>query len=201
MGSEIRVAALRGNGMESMADQFFERNQTAPQYIYFQTVDEQIEAVCSGEADVMLNSDLESIPNMSIVAKFSPVQLYFAAANRALLQELGQALLYIDQANTSFSTELYEKYMVNNNQILTLEEMAFIENSGPFVVAVLDYNEPYQYVDAETGAYCGIGVDLLRYISQEFGLEFEFVAVENWDELLQLIGENQVQLVAQLPYD
>lgn len=201
MGSEIRVAALRGNGMESMADQFFERNQTAPQYIYFQTVDEQIEAVCSGEADVMLNSDLESIPNMSIVAKFSPVQLYFAAANRALLQELGQALLYIDQANTSFSTELYEKYIVNNNQILTLEEMAFIENSGPFVVAVLDYNEPYQYVDAETGAYCGIGVDLLRYISQEFCLEFEFVAVENWDELLQLIGENQVQLVAQIPYD
>lgn len=201
IGSEIRVAAVRGNGMEAFADQYFERNQVAPQYIYFRNVEEQIEAVCSGAADVMLNADLESIPNTSIVAEFAPVQLYFAATDQALLQELDQALLYIRQANTSFSAELYEKYVCTDSQTLTLEETSFIEQAEPFVVAVLDHNEPYQYYDAGTDTFCGIGVDLLNYISEKTGLRFEFVAVENWDELMQLIQEAQVQIVAQIPYD
>ena len=201
MGSEIHVAALQGNGLESIADEFFGKNHVSAQYLYFQSVEEQIKAVCSGQADVMLNSDLESISNMSVVAEFSPVQLYFAAADLDLLQELDQTLLYIQQANPSFSNELYEKYVASDSQKLTLEEESYIENAQPFVVAVLEGNEPYQYVDSRTREYCGIGVDLLQYISQEFGLNFEYVAVEDWDQLLQMIQENEIQIIAQIPYD
>ncbi|MBM6829457.1 diguanylate cyclase [Anaerotignum lactatifermentans] len=201
LGSEVRVAALKGNGMEEAANDFFSKNNVSPQYLRFASVVEQMEAVRSGKADVMLNSDLEYIPNMSIVAEFSPVSLYFATNDQALLHDLDQALLFIKQANPSFANDLYEKYMSSNNQELTLEETDFIETADPFVVAVLDHNEPYQYMDEETGEYCGIGVDLLRFISQKVGLKFEFIAVENWEELSQLIRENKVQIIAQMPCD
>lgn len=130
--------------MKEIADQFFEKNQIALQYVICQSVEEQPQAVISGQTDVMLNCDLESIPNMSIVAEFSPYPLYFASGDQALLQELDQAILYVKQANGAFSSELYKKYMVRDSQERTLEEMSFIEEADPFVVAIFIHNAPYQ---------------------------------------------------------
>lgn len=63
----------------------------------------------------MLNSDLEHIANMSIVAEFSPQPLYFASKNKTLLQSLDSAIIYTEQANASLSDELYEKYISGND--------------------------------------------------------------------------------------
>ena len=197
----VRVATLWGSGMRAAADDFFARIDVQPVYVPCKTVDEQIQAVCSGNADVMLNSNLEYIPNMSLVAEFAPEALYFAAGDRQLLQKLDDAVVYIKQANPSYSRELYMSCFVTGSQTLTLEETRFIEQSTPYVVAVLDHNEPYQYLDSETGTFCGIAVDLLHYISQETGLQFTFVAVDSWDELLEKIEDGEVQIVAGMPCD
>ena len=201
LSGTLRVAALAGSGMQAAADDFFERIGVQPVYVLCRTVDEQIQAVCSGEADAMLNSNLEYIPDMSLVAEFSPQALYFAAGDQQLLQELDDAVVYIKQANPSYSRELYMSYFAASSQALTLEETTFIEQSAPYVVAVLDHNAPYQHFDSETGEFCGIAVDLLRHISQETGLQFTFVTVNSWDELLQKMETNEVQMVAAMPYD
>lgn len=201
LSGTLRVATLAGSGMQAAADDFFERIGVQPIYVPCSTVNEQIQTVCSGEADVMLNSNLEYIPDMSLVAEFSPQALYFAAGDRQLLQELDDAMVYIKQANPSYSRELYMSYFDAGSQALTLEETEFIKQSDPYVVAVLDHNEPYQYLDSETGEFCGIAVDLLHHVSQETGLQFTFVTVNSWDELLQKMESNEVQMVAAMPYD
>ena len=73
---KVRVAALDGSIMKASANEFFKRNNIIPEYISCRDIESQIETVCSGDADVMLNSDLEHIANMSIVAEFSPQPLY-----------------------------------------------------------------------------------------------------------------------------
>lgn len=201
LGDNLYVAALKGSCMQESADQFFTKNEIAAHYVICQNVEEQIEMVRSGRADVMLNSNLEYIPNMTVMAEFSPQCLYFAAGEESLLQELDRAILHIQQANTSFSSDLYKKYLADMSEEFTLEERLFIEQSDPYVVAVFAHHAPYQYIDSETGAYCGISVDMLNYISQKTGLKFEFVAVESWDELLPLIQENKVHIVAEIPFD
>lgn len=160
LGSEVRVAVLGGSGMLDAANKFFARNNIAAEYITCKNVDEQIQLVCTGEADVMLNSNLEYIPNMSVVAEFSPQSLYFAAKDKALLQELEQAIIYIKQANTSFSHDLYQdlynQYASGSAQNLTLEENLFIEQAEPYTVAIIDHNAPYQYIDSATGEFRGM---------------------------------------------
>ena len=121
LSGTLRVAALAGSGMQAAADDFFERIGVQPVYVLCRTVDEQIQAVCSGEADAMLNSNLEYIPDMSLVAEFSPQALYFPAGHQQLLQELDDAVVYIKQANPSYSRELYMSYFAAGSQALTLE--------------------------------------------------------------------------------
>ena len=201
LGDNLCVAAIAGSGMEDSANQYFAKNGITAQYILCQSIEEQIEMVCSGRADVMLNSNLEYIPNTSIVAEFSPQCLYFAAGDQALLQELDGAVIYIKQANTSFSLDLYKDNLAEGNQELTLEETTFIEQSEPYVVAILDHNAPYQFVDDATGEFQGIAVDTLNYIAQKTGLQFEFMLVESWDAMLSLVKEKKVQIVAEMPYN
>lgn len=201
LGSEVRVACLYGSGMEETANQFFEQNGMEPTYLMCQSVSEQVETVCSGDADVMLNSDLEYIPGTTVVAEFAPTSLYFAGADQDLMASLDQAIIYIKQSNESFEQELYQKYISGRDAELTLEEKTFIEKADPFVVAVMEGHAPYQFVGAEQGTYCGIAVDVLNTISQTTGLQFEFVSVDSWDPLLQLVNEGSVQIVAEVPCD
>ena len=198
---ELRVALMEKNAMQDTADAFFAQHEVTAQYVWCGSVEEQIQAVASGKADVMLNSALEYIPNMSVVAEFGAEALYFAARDEALLRELDDTLIHINQANPMFSRDLYERYFMGYSYELTLEEMRFIQQSEPYAVAVLDGNAPYQYFDSETGTYRGIGVDLLRDISEKTGLQFEFVAAETWDTALQWIAEGKVQMIAGMPYD
>ena len=198
---EPRVALMENNAIQDTADAFFQQHQMAVRYVWCQSVEEQIQAVAAGEADVMLNSALEYIPNMSVVAEFGAEDLYFAARDEVLLRELDYAVTHINQANPMFTLDLYERYFVGDSYELTLEEMRFIQQSEPYTVAVLDGNAPYQYFDSETGTYRGIAVDLLRDISEKTGLQFEFVAAETWEVVLQWIAEGKVQMIAGVPYD
>lgn len=200
-GTEIRVAMLAKSNTTPYADEYFEKNHMEPQYLECRSVDEQIQAVCSGEADVMLNSNLEYIPNMTVVAEFSPQTLYFASNNRQLLKELDDALSYINQANPMFVSQLYEKHFIDTDRELTLEETRFIQQADPYVVAVLDGQDPYQYQDHDTGEYKGIAVDLLRRIGQDTGLEFTFLTVASWDDIPDLIRDGKIQIIAGMPYD
>lgn len=198
---QTRVAILEGSGLQGLADAFFEEHGIAAQYMVCRTVEEQMELVCSGAADVMLNSALERVLDTSVVAEFSPQSLHFATMDSALMQTLDHVNTDIRQSNVLFTRELYEEYMIDVSQALTLEETSFIKQSEPYKVAVLDHNAPYQYVDPETGEYRGIGIDLLRYIAKSTGLQFEFVTVESWDTLLELLESGEVQIVAEVPYD
>ena len=198
----VKVAVVKGSDLQDPAVKFFKRNEIEAEYVVCQDVDEQIQTVISGKADVMMNSNLEHIPDTSIVAEFLPQSLFFASSNKSILEELDSAIIHIKQANLSFSRDLYEKFtQEDDTSQLTLEETTFIQQSDPLTVAVFDHNAPYQYVDSETGEYKGISIDLLDCISEKTGLQFQFVVVESWDELLPMLEEDKVQLVAQMPYD
>lgn len=200
LGKDLTVAVVRGSGMEAIADEFFAKNDITARYVLCRGVEEQSQLVIDGQADVMLNSSLESVPDVSVVAEFSPQSLYFAAGDPALLQQLDSAIIYIKQANPLFSMDLYKNNLSDSSQALTQEERAFIQRAQPYVVAVLDHNAPYQYADAQTGQLGGIGVDILKKIAQQTGLVFEFVLVDSWDELLTLLQEKEVQVVVGMPY-
>ena len=201
LGTEVRVAALKGGGMEAGANLFFERHGIRASYVQCQSIREQIEMVTSGKADVMLNSNFEDLTTTSIVAEFAPQGFHFAATDQALLQELDSAMLYIKQANPFFSMELYQNTIRGISQDLTLEEKDFIEQSEPYVVAIMDRNAPYQYISPETGQISGIAVSVLKHIAEQTGLQFEFLLVESWDELLTRMQEGTVHIAAVMPYD
>ena len=200
-GTDIRVAVLAQSNTKLYAEEYFKKNNLNPQYIECQSVEEQIQAVCNGQADVMLNFNMEYIPNMTVVAEFSPQILYFASDDLQLLNELDEALSYVNLTDPLFFSRLYEKHFVDSEQEMTLEEKQFIEQSGTYVVAVLEGQEPYQYQDPDTGEFKGMSVELLRRIGQTTGLKFEFLLVPSWDYVLDLIEEGKVQIIAGISRD
>lgn len=200
-GATVRVAVLAKSNTKPYAVAYFEKNHIKPEYISCSSVEEQIQTVCSGQADVMLNSNLEYIPNMTVVAEFSPQTLYFVSNNQELLKKLDDALNYVNQANPMFTSQLYEKHFIDDNPELTLEEKRFIRQAEPYVVAVLENQAPYQYIDHDTGEYKGISIELLRRIAKTTGLQFTFRAVPSWDEIPDLIQNGEIQIIAGIPYD
>lgn len=195
----MTVAIIKGSGQKNSADEFFSRNNITADYLVCKNTEEQIEAVSSGRADVMINSTLEYIPDMTAIARFSPSELYFAAGDADIMEKLNQANINIMQSNVLYSQELYEKYVMDSSQMLTPIETEFIESSKPYTVAVLQDDGPYQSV--QDGEYKGIGVDLLKYIGENTGLQFNFITAKSRDELKTLIENNEVQIVAAVSYN
>lgn len=143
----LRVAAIgQGTRLIREFEDYCVMNLIEPQYVYCETSEEQVQAVREGRADVLLNSGMNYIEGMRTVAKFSPKPFYFATTkgnSSGLIEELNAAIVSIEQADPSFSTNLYEKYFSPPNEklFLTGKEKNYIENAGKIKVGVLK-NQP-----------------------------------------------------------
>lgn len=67
-------------------------------------------------------------------------------------------------------------------------------------MGILTGQPPFQYINAETGEFAGINVDLLRYFAQENGFRLNFQPAASIDELYQLVEDGKVDMIAGMPY-
>lgn len=202
----LRVAAIgQGTRLIREFEDYCVMNLIEPQYVYCETSEEQVQAVREGRADVLLNSGMNYIEGMRTVAKFSPKPFYFATTkgnSSGLIEELNAAIVSIEQADPSFSTNLYEKYFSPPNEklFLTGKEKNYIENAGKIKVGVLKNQPPYQYL-GEDGQEKGMALDFLAYVSEHTGLSFELVYYDTPEQAYEAAQNQEVSLVACMPYE
>lgn len=178
-------------------------NLLTPKYVYCDSVEEQLEAVREGRAQVMLNTSFNYVEGVRTIAKFAPKPMYFImtkGADPSMMEALNDAIVSIEQADPTFANALYEKYFAPPHETLTLtdEEKAYIESAGTLKVGVMTNNPPFQYDSG--GAFKGITVDLLAYITEKTGLNFEIIPYDSPQEVYDQAGRGTVQIVAGMPY-
>ena len=203
----IRVAVTsKGGRMQRELEDYCAMNLVTPEYVYCGGTEEQIKAVREGRADVLLNTSLNYLEGVRIVARFAPKPFFFLTTkgkNAEMMEELNSAIMSIEQTDPTFSNRLYEKYFtaVSADLRLTDAETAYINAAGTLRVGVLTEQPPLQYLDERTGELDGIAVDLLGLISEKTGLAFEMVPVESPEELYGLAEQGAIDLAAGVPYD
>lgn len=177
----------------------------SPELVYCKTNDEQLEALKSGKADVLLNVSMNPLEGVRTVAKFSSKPFYFITPKGStnLTQKLNSAINNIEQKDPYFSTTLYEKYFTpeNNQMFLSDEETDYIKETEKLKVGVLLNKPPFQNIDKDTGELRGISIDLLNHICDKTGLEFELVPVKSQEDLENMTKKREIDIVAGMIYD
>ncbi|WP_066646908.1 diguanylate cyclase [Christensenella timonensis] len=185
--------------------QFCEANGLSPEIISFDSLKGAEDAVRDGQADAMIGNDLTPVEGMRSVANFAPKPYYFIATkgDTEIVNGLNAAILKINDADPYFATTLYEKYFKNDTGKLYLsdEEQEYVQNAGTIRVGVTTGRAPFQYVDEQSGEAKGISIDLLDYISESTGLSFQIVTASDYDELMQLVNDGDVEMIAGMNYD
>lgn len=202
----FRIAILEDAAqMRQELEAYCAMNLVIPEYVLCRTKQEQLSAIQQGKADMMLSSTMEYIEGVRTIARFASKPFYFVTAkgkNLNLITALNGAIMDIEQSDPYFKTTLYEKYFLPANKTLLLnqKEIHYIHKADLIKVGVLTTEPPYQYLD-RYGNLKGVAVDLLRYISRQAGLQFEYLPAATPEALYQMLHEGTVQIIASIPYD
>lgn len=189
-------------GLERRAkelEKFANVNGFTYELVKFNTYDELMEKVRSGEVDATLLADIAMPNDLKSIAKFSPVPYYFAVSkgNSELVRELNTALSNIDSGNPNLQATLYEKYFTVNNEFFISEEnKQYIKSLGTIKVLMIDGNAPIQFYDKEAK---GVSISYLEMLKKATGLQYEVIVAENYDDCMEKIKKGDIDLMVGIP--
>ena len=200
----IRVAARpTAKRSQQELEDYSALNLMKVEYVWCASTEEQIQAVRDGRADALLNTSLNYLPGLRIIARFAQKPFYFVTGqgrNTDLMIQLNGALQQISQTDPNFSSTLYEKYFTNKSAALwlTQSEEEYLSSAGILRAGLLRDQPPFQY--EKEGASAGIAADLLELIAQKTGLSFEMVLMDSPEELYAALEKGDIDLIASTPY-
>ncbi len=196
---KLRVAVLRTatTRNEELAE-FAEKTGTNCEYVYCDTVDQQLEALHTGAADAMLKVSLTFLPNLKQIAEFAPRPFYFASTlgNEELVKELDEAISKINITDPYFESRLRTKYFQNTMADFSLSpiEEEYVRKNGQIKVLMLPQYAPFAFVD-KNDQMCGISVSVLDDICEKTGINISYHVLQSNENLLELLSTGEYSIV------
>ena len=164
---------------------------------YFDTAEEQLEALKKGEVDVISNVSLYPIEGTRIIERFFPRPCYLASSSRNedLVRELNEAISTIDQVQPSLQDALFDKYFRDTRYVFTLtaEQEEYLKSIDTLRVLCVDMNAPYVYLDE--GKPAGMLVEVLKDFERETGLNVQYEFSENREETEKRLREKHFDML------
>lgn len=202
----LRVALNKtAEASNSMFEAFCKKEGLNYEMIYT-TSAEREQMVQSGKADLLICKDIVKTEGFKIITKFASEPFYFATTkgNTALATRLSRVVSEIQDVDPYYSSKLHDKYFSFESDFklaLTSEEQEFLKSSPTIRMVVLTGRSPIQDYDPVTGEYSGIVIDVIRKISEESGLQVEFIPARNLAHAKQMLDSHEVDAFAGFPYN
>lgn len=156
-------------------------------------------ALKNREVDLLLTSDIYATDDYNVALRFPSVPSYIVAqkSNTELCRQLEDAIEKIYAVNPNFGEGLFQKYFpakYKNSTNYTEEELRFIQQSEPLKVAVvMEDNYPFYYFFHEQPK--GIVPEIFQLISQNTGLQFEYVEAASYAEAIEMVKNGSADLL------
>lgn len=186
-----------------LLDQYAKVNGFTYEVMEYETADEMIDAVFSGEADATLQVDISIIDGLRCIGRFSPTPYYFVLSieREDLLPELNAAMEIVSISYENLQHELYERYFLDTSDSFRAseEELEYIQSLGPLRVLFFTGNAPFQYIRDDQ--LDGFAVEYFDDFAESVGLQYEKVIVDSLDEAIELVKNDQVDLIACMATD
>lgn len=197
------IAINQSSGLEPYLIQYANEHQITYQSLYYNSLEEMMQAVDRGEADMALASNLRNLDQTKYkyVANLGIAEVYFAtgADNVQLMEELDTANHRLMTDRPFFQAGLYEVHYGRPNTSLvgmTRPEYELVTSEEIIRVAYAASNYPMEYQDEATGEYSGVYAEAMRLIEQESGLHFEYIPTNDLREVWHLMDDGKIDLIA-----
>lgn len=170
---------------------------------YYDSEEEQIEALKNNTVDAILGNDLRVFEDTRIIAKFAANPYYFATTkgNYKIIRKLNAAIAKINEVNLHFDAELYDKYFKQESDYIAVfsdEEKNYIDKVKTLKVVSVPGFGPIQYYDEQTGEFSGVTADMFNLISEKTGLKFEFIKTQTYEQSLEMISSGKADIIASI---
>ncbi|VYU72676.1 Aerobic respiration control sensor protein ArcB [Eubacterium limosum] len=168
------------------------------EYVYCETVDEQLAALENQSADVLLKVSLTWLPGLKEIASFAPRPFYFVSGhgNEELMAELDESVEKINRTDPYFESRLQNKYFTNtlSDFALSKDESAYVTNHKEISVLVCPRHAPFSFVNKD-GELCGIAISVLDEIGKAAGVQFRYHLQDESQPLSEQIASGQYTVI------
>ena len=180
---------------------FLDAEKLPYEITYYETAEEQHQALLDGAVDVITSVSLSPIANTRIVAEFAPRPYYFAApkGQTELIAQLDETIEKIEQTEPKLQDTLYEKYFrtIEDSFLMTDEEKEALAAMGTIRVLCVDEDAPYVY--RSNGEPAGMLVLLLNDFAEDTGLTVEYTFSATRAEAEELLKQQVFDVYMGVP--
>lgn len=163
--------------------------------------DNRFEMLKEGIIDAVFTTDSLALKNnLYVVADFGTMPLYIVApkGRTEYIEKLNAVQLVIQQQNNYYREWLYNKYFAVNEQrelALSKDELAFLNETKEYTVALTDNCAPYSYIN-DKGEWSGIAVEVFQEITRMTGgkMIFTFKRYNNSFEAEEAVNSHEADI-------
>ena len=180
---------------------YLESEKLGNEIVYFDTYDEQQQALIGGDVDVVSSVSLSPVANARIVAQFAPRPYYFASTkgNTALIEKLDETIALIDQVDSNLQDNLYNNYfrVVNEEFRLTEAQKQTFSQLGTLKVLCAENSAPFAC--RKDGAPAGMLVSILNDFGTQVGVTIDYTFCDSRENAWQKLREGQYDAIVGIP--
>lgn len=188
------------SGLESALNNYAQESGFSYEAVYFEDLESMQDALNDTSIDIMLVSSQRDLENIKYVGKTYPMEEFFAVNqnNPALLEELNKADMELKRERPFYVPSLHDIFYGRPYQKLTgitREEYEFVASKKSIKVLYDANSDPVEYQDKKTGEYMGAYADALALISEESGLKFEYIPLEDYSKAWEMIKNGEADMI------
>lgn len=187
------------------AQAFCDANGIQMEAIECDNVQDQVNAVLSEKADVLIGVDVSPIEGMHVVASITSSPFHFAATKgeKDVIASLNEAIVQIEKAEPALRHDLHEKHFntYGKSTELTKDMREFVAQADTIRIGYLPGSAPVQDVDKATDLPNGVSKAVLDYVAEHTGLSLEIIPVTGETDWSTAIRTLDLDVVAGVAHD
>ena len=174
-------AAFNGPSPKTRAavQTFCDMNGIELEAVTYESADEFLKALESGDVDVLTGVDINLIGGAHVVATLTQTPFYFAATKGSpdVVAALNEAIVQTRKAEPTLEQDLYDKYFnsYEDSTGLSRDMREYASRKGSVRIGYLPGAAPVQDVDEKTGQLVGASQAVIDFIADYTGLSVELV--------------------------
>lgn len=195
-----KIGINSSSDLESALVRYARENGISYEPVYFESLESMQKALQEKSIDIMLISSLRNVDNIKYVGKTYSIPEYFAVSknNPELMDELNKTDIELKRQRPFYVAALHEAFYGQPYETLTgitREEYEYISQGKTIKVACDASSYPVGYKDEKTGEYAGIYADALELISQQSGLKFEYIPLEDYAQAWEMVKNGEADII------
>lgn len=198
-----KIGILKGNVQNDIFKEYMENAGIDVTFVDYPREDIMSAALNNGEIDAVVASNMRLDNKERPIGRIAPRNFYIATTKEKpdLMKKINEGVAQLLVENPNFISELSRKYGMYDLSVMVFseEELNFIKNANPITVVHDSYWPPFESISHETGEVLGINVDILRIISANTGLRFEFISGYTYEQCIEMVGKGEADML--LSYD